>query len=99
MKFRDFIREDFNQTKAVKDALTWLNDKYGKDMYKFKYIDGMVINGTKSKTYDINVGDNVYQLNLRKFDSNGDGISDTVGFDVQPVAIPKETKDKENKDL
>lgn len=28
--------------------------------------------------------------NYRKFDSNGDGTSDTIGFDVTPVAHDKE---------
>jgi hypothetical protein len=36
----------------------------------------------------------VYLLNLRKFDSNGDGTPDTVGFDVKSV-VPNAEPDEE----
>lgn len=78
------INEEFDVDKAVKDALHWMENKYGKELYTFKHVEGMNMNGSKTKSYDINVGENTYKLNLRKFDSNGDGEMDTVGFDVQP---------------
>lgn len=92
MNFREYvsITEDFDLTKAVKSALTWLENKYGNDSFTFKHIEGMVLQGAQTKSYDITVGDDVYQLDLRKFDSNGDGKGDTIGFDVKPVAHDKE---------
>lgn len=77
------ISEEFDTTKAVKDALQWLGNKYGKDLFTFKHIESMNMDGDKIKSYDINVNGNTYKLNLRKFDSNGDGETDMVGFDVQ----------------
>jgi len=84
MKFKDFLIEEFDNTKAVKDALVWLKQKYD-DRFTFKNIPSMKMNGVNCKSYDINVGNETYQLNLRKFDSNGDGKNDTLGFDVQQV--------------
>jgi len=78
------LNEEFNRAAAVKDALQWLDGKYGKELYTFKDIEGMEMSGDKIKTYDINVGEKTYKLNLRKFDSNGDGELDTVGFDIMP---------------
>jgi len=87
MKFRDYlIAEDFDQTKAVKDALEWMTKKYGKDRFAFRHIEGMQVRGANTKTYDITINDDVYMLNLRKFDSNGDGNSDTIGFDIESVS-------------
>jgi hypothetical protein len=94
MNFREYIKEEFDQTVAVKDALTWLKNKYGADTFTFKHIENMVANGSKTKSYDITIGDNVYLLNLRKFDSNGDGTPDTVGFDVKSV-VPNAEPDEE----
>lgn len=87
--YKALMLEEFNQKKAVSDALTWMENKYGKDLYVFKNIEGMDMNGSKTKTYDITVGEETYKLNLRKFDSNGDGDLDTVGFDVLPSAEEK----------
>lgn len=91
MNFREYINEkDTKDTSspAIKDALKWLKNKYG-DRFTFKHIDGMVASGANTRSYDITINDNVYQLNLRKFDSNGDGQSDTIGFDVKSV-VPDE---------
>lgn len=83
------INEEFDLNKAVKDATQWMENKYGKDIYTFKHIEDMDMNGSKVKTYDITVGEETYKLNLRKFDSNNDGDMDTVGFDIQPSAVEK----------
>jgi len=95
MTFKDYnksqnLNEEFDLTKAVKDATQWMENKYGAELYTFKHIEDMDMNGSKVKSYDITVGEDTYKLNLRKFDSNGDGDSDTVGFDVQPSAAEKE---------
>ena len=85
MNFKNYklLKEaDETSQAAVKDALAWLNKKYGEELYTFKNMPNMKMDGTKIKTYDINVGEETYALNLRKFDSNGDGELDTVGFDV-----------------
>jgi len=96
MNFREYVNEDFNQTKAVKDALVWMKNKYGNDTFTFKHIENMVLQGANTRSYDITVGSNVYQLNLRKFDSNGDGKNDTIGFDIKPVVDDtKEPKEPE----
>jgi len=50
----------------------------------------MEMTGEKVKSYNITVGEETYLLNLRKFDSNGDGDMDTVGFDVQADAVEAE---------
>lgn len=87
------INEKFDRVAAVKDALKWLDGKYGADIYTFKDIEGMEMSGNKIKTYDINVGEKTYKINLRKFDSNGDGEQDTVGFDILPDAEEKEEEE------
>ncbi len=79
------IVEEFNTETAKKDALKWLANKYG-ELFTFKHIEKMEMGGDNTKTYDIVVGENTYKLNLRKFDSNGDGDMDTVGFDIEPDA-------------
>ena len=88
------INEEFDLNKAVKDATLWMENKYGKDMYTFKHIENMDMAGQKVKSYDITVGENTYKLNLKKFDSNGDGDSDTIGFDVLSDAIEQEEEEE-----
>ena len=84
------LNEEFDMAKAIKDATQWMENKYGKDLYTFKNIENMDMASEKTKSYDITVGEETYKLNLRKFDSNGDGDSDTIGFDVQPAAEEQE---------
>lgn len=93
--YKTVLLEEFNKEKAVKDALQWMKNKYGEDLYTFKHIENLDMNGTKVKTYDINVGEESYKLNLRKFDSNGDGESDTLGFDVETIALDPEENEEE----
>ena len=97
MKFKNYKllteAEEFNTEKAVKDALGWLKNKYD-DKYQYKHIEKMDMNGQKTKTYDIIVGSNTYILDLKKFDSNGDGDLDTVGFMVRPATIEGEEEDE-----
>jgi len=99
MTFKQFnktlILEEFDLAKAVKEATQWMENKYGKDLYTFKHIEDMDMNGAKVKSYDITVAENTYKLNLRKFDSNGDGDMDTVGFDVQAAQPEKEKEEEE----
>lgn len=86
--------EEFNLAKAVKDAEGWLKGKY-EDKFNFKHIENMSGDGVNVKSYDIVVGSNAYKLNLRKFDSNGDGETDTVGFQVTPSEeLPEEDEDE-----
>ena len=97
MRFKNYKKikesEEFNLAKAVKDAEGWLKGKYG-DRFVFKHIENMTGDGVNMKSYDIVVGSNVYKLNLRKFDTNGDGTQDTVGFQVLPSQeTPKEEDD------
>ena len=96
ISFKAFITEEttFNEKQALKDAMSWLENKYGKDLYTFKNIPGMDMQGEKTKVYDIVVGDNHYILNLKKFDSNSDGTLDSVGFDVLPAVAPDEDEDE-----
>ena len=90
-KSKDDIPEENKQ--AVEDATKWMTNKY-QDKYEFKYVPNMIVAGEKYKSYDISVGDNMYKLNLRKFDSNGDGEGDTLAFDVMPIAVePDEPED------
>ncbi len=96
--FRKKIIEAFDVDKAVKDALKWMEGKYGKDLYNFKHIENMNMDGNVVKTYDITVDDNTYILNLKKFDSNGDGSLDTLGFDVLPANDEVAEEPEENKD-
>jgi len=96
--FRKKLTEEFNLDKAVKDALKWMENKYGKDLYNFKHIENMNMEGDIVKTYDITVGDNAYTLNLKKFDSSGDGELDTLGFDVLPAHVEREEDTEEEKD-
>jgi hypothetical protein len=94
--FKKYLNEaaEFNDKQAVKDAISWMENKYGKDLYTFQNIPGMKMEGEKQKTYDIAVGDKTYQLHLKKFDSNGDGVLDTLGFDVLPAVEPDEEEDE-----
>jgi len=41
------INEEFDLNKAVKDATQWMENKYGKDIYTFKHIEDMDMNGSK----------------------------------------------------
>lgn len=86
--------EEFNLAKAVKDAEGWLKGKY-EDKFNFKHIENMDMNGEKTKSYDIIVGTNTYILDLKKFDSNGDGEQDTIGFLVRPSTIDNEEDEDE----
>jgi hypothetical protein len=90
--FKKYLNEvsTFDDKKAVQDAEKWLANKYGKDLYTFQNIPGMKMEGEKTKSYDIVVDGRTYQLNLKKFDSNGDGTLDTLGFDVLPSIEPEE---------
>jgi predicted RNA-binding protein with TRAM domain len=90
--FKKYLNEvaEFNDKQAIKDSEKWLNNKYGKDLYTFKNIPGMKMEGEKTKVYDIVVDGKTYQLNLKKFDSNGDGNLDTLGFDVLPSVEAEE---------
>jgi len=97
--FKKRINEEFNLDKAVKDALKWMENKYGKDLYNFKHIENMNMDGDVVKTYDITVGDNAYTLNLKKFDSTGDGELDTLGFDVLPASVEPEDNKEEKEEL
>ena len=97
--FKKAMNEEFNLDKAVKDALKWMTNKYGKDLYNFKHIENMNMDGDVTKTYDINVDNNTYILNLKKFDSTGDGELDALGFDVLPAHDePEEELGDEDKD-
>lgn len=95
MGFKNYklLHEDFDMTKAVKDATGWLKGKY-EDKYNFKHIENMSGDGVNIKSYDIVVGSNAYKLDLRKFDSNGDGDADTVGFSVNPTIEPDDEEDE-----
>jgi len=97
MKFKNYKllneAEEFNTAKAVKDAEGWLKNKYA-DKFNFKHIENMGGDGVNVKSYDIIVGSNAYKLNLRKFDSNGDGDADTVGFEVMPSVEEIEDEDE-----
>lgn len=98
MNFKNYklLKEEEEINKeGIKDALVWLKNKYGEELYTFKNMPNMKMDGTKIKTYDINVGEETYQLNLRKFDSNGDGEMDTVGFDVISATEEPETEEDE----
>ena len=90
---KSLICEEFNLDKAVKNATQWMENKYGADLYKFKHIEDMEMQGEKIKSYNITVGEDTYLLNLRKFDSNGDGDLDTIGFDVKTDAEEKEEEE------
>ena len=100
LSFKKFLEEqtekqtEFNKKQAVKDALKWLENKYGKELYKFKHIPNMKFEGEKIKKYDISVDGKEYELRLKLFDTNGDGSSDTLGFDVLP-AIEEPEEDEE----
>ena len=82
--YKRSLKEEFNIHDAVKDALIWLENKYGKDLYTFKHIEKMNMDGDTTKVYDIHVKDNAYVLNLKKFNSVGDDL-DILGFDVYPA--------------
>lgn len=92
-QYRSFLAESEIQDKSVQDALSWLKNKYGEDLYTFKNIPGMDMNGSVTKSYDITVGEETYKLHLRKFDTNNDGDMDTVGFDVISTS-PEEKKEE-----
>lgn len=88
-QYRSRIDEgEFDVAKAIKDATTWLKNKYGEDMYSFKHIENMDM-GQVTKTYDITVGDSEYRLDLRKFDTAGTD-QPVVGFMVSPVTHPED---------
>jgi hypothetical protein len=91
--FKKYLNENqaaFNDKQAVSDALKWLENKYGKDLYTFQNIPGMDMNGEKTKQYDIVIDGRTYILNLKKFDSNSDGTLDSLGFDVKPSVEAEE---------
>jgi hypothetical protein len=93
--FKKYLIEatEFNEEQAIKDALKWMKNKYD-DLYDFKNIPGMDMNGENTKTYDIVVDGRTYILRLKKFDSNGDGKKNALGFDVLPAVEPKEEEDE-----
>jgi hypothetical protein len=93
--FKKYLSEaiEFNEEQAVKDALKWMKNKYD-DLYDFMHIPGMDMNGENTKTYDIVVDGRTYILKLKKFDSNGDGKKNALGFDVKPAVEPDEEEDE-----
>ena len=96
-RFKKLSEETFNEEQAVKDALEWLKNKYGEDLYNFKYIPNMDMNSDKVKTYDISVKDNTYTLNLRIFKTSEPNQLDTLGFDVLPSQVLNEPDTQEEK--
>jgi predicted RNA-binding protein with TRAM domain len=50
--------------------------------------------GQHTKQYDIIVDGRTYILKLKKFDSNGDGKKNAIGFDVLPAVEPQEDEDE-----
>jgi len=86
--------QDFDEKQAVQDAEKWLENKYGKDLYTFKNIQGVKRDGEKTKVYDIVVDGRPWELFLKLFDTNGDGNLDTLVFDVQPAIEPNENEDE-----
>jgi len=90
--FKYFLKEEFESKAYEKLALKWLENKYGKDLYTFKFIPNMDMNGEKVKVYDVSVDNKEFALNLKLFDTNGDGSADTLGFDIKP-AVEKEEEE------
>lgn len=78
------IIEGFDRTAAVKDALVWLEGRFGTDIYIFKDTEDMEMSGSNTKVYDINVDGRTYILNLRKFDCGADEGRDVLKFDIKP---------------
>ena len=95
--FKKYLFEqesEFDENKAVKDAEKWLENKYGKDLYVFQFIPNMKLEGQKTKTYDIAVDGRMYELQLKLFDSTGDGNMDTLGFNILPATEEPEEEDE-----
>jgi len=88
------LTEEEADAQSQKDALQWLHNKYGEELYTFKYVDNLSMEGEKTKTYDIAVGENEYILDLKKFDSNNDGDADTVAYNVRPSVNPEDDEDE-----
>ena len=95
ISFKKYLKEaeEFDEKKAVQDALKWMKNKYD-DLYDFKHIPGMSMEGQHTKQYDIVVDGRTYILKLKKFDSNGDGKKNAIGFDVLPAVEPQEDEDE-----
>lgn len=89
MKFKKFLKEEFNQAKAIKDAETWLRAKYG-DLFHYKYMENMSLDSEVIRSFDISVGEEKYQINVRKFIAQGQSEKDTIGFDVLPTTVDLE---------
>jgi len=83
ISFKKYLKEDNPEItdKEIKAANKWLKNKYGNDVYNFKYIKGLTMDGEKTKSYDISVDNQTYTLNLKKFETS-DGKIPTLGFDV-----------------
>lgn len=89
MKFKKFLKEEFNQTKAIKDAETWLRAKYG-EIFDYKYMENMALDSEVIRSFDISVGEEKYQINVRKFMTQDPSEKDTIGFDVLPTTVEPE---------
>jgi uncharacterized protein YycO len=89
-EYKKILEQTDDVSKLEPKALKWLKGKYG-DMYDFKYIKGMEMDGDGSKTYSVTVDNDHFKLNLRKFSSEIDKEgNDVVGFDIQPSVAPEE---------
>jgi uncharacterized protein YycO len=95
-KYVSLIEEDDDVAKLEPKALKWLKGKYG-DLYDFKFIKGMEMDGNDCKSYSVSVDGDNFKLHLRKFKSGVDvKAKDVVGFDIIPSISPEELeKEKE----
>ena len=105
MKFSKYLIEDapnpgqksgpkeieFDQKPFVQSALKWLETKYGKELFDFKHQPNLKVPGMKS--YNVSILDKTFIITGKAFDTNADGVSDTVLFKIDGVDAPEFEKE------
>ncbi len=78
MTFKELF-EEFDQEKLKSSAEKWLRQKFG-DEYEFvftpKLKDG-------DKTYHASINGKQFSITGRKYDTDGDGIADSVAYKIE----------------
>ena len=78
MKFKDYLSEEFEQKDLKASAEKWLKQKFG-DEYEFVHKPNLT---DGDKTYHCSIDGKQFSISGRKYDTDGDGSPDTVGYKI-----------------
>ncbi len=79
--------KEFDQKPFVDSAMKWLETKYGKELYSFKHQPNLEVENMKS--YNVSTENKNFIITGRAFDTNKDGVADTVLFKIKDVNAPE----------